>query len=335
MTTPNHEQCPLCGSGVHVVTDTATGYQQGMTYTILECEGCRSSFASPLEVSDEIYARIYANVANVPGYNRYDRYAREVLARRRPLDYLMAQEESYWAVASHLRQRRGGGERLSVLEVGCGMGYFTHALAQDGFTVTGVDISSEAVSWAREQYGPYYACTTLGELRARGERYDAIIMNQLIEHLPDVHGFLAEAVSLLAPGGELLVTTPNKSAYPDAAWETDHPPVHLWWFGEEALTYLAERHGCTVSFIDFSPFNAAYLRPKLPPVPPADKRPVFDARGELLSSQPLPPISPLRSLLERSGIMDFLRAVRSGFVTDNRWEGPRGPICAAVLRREE
>ncbi|RII27776.1 MAG: hypothetical protein CXR31_05995 [Geobacter sp.] len=333
MTTQRTEKCPLCGCAVHVVTDSATGYQQGRTYTILECEGCLSSFSSPLEVSDEIYGQIYANVRNVPGYNRYFRYAQEILTRRRPLDYLMGQEESYWAVAHHLRKRREAGEKLNILELGCGMGYFTHALAQDGFTVTGVDISSHAVSWAREHYGPYYACTTLDELQARGDRYDAIIMNQLIEHLPDVHGFMADAVSLLSPGGEILITTPNKSAYPDTEWETDLPPVHLWWFGEEALKSLAQHHRCTISFIDFAPFYAAYLRPKFPPVPLVDRQPVFDAHWKLVISQPIPVVSPVRNVLERTGIMDFLRAVRSKFVTGNRWHGSRGPICAAVLRR--
>jgi len=333
MTIQRTENCPLCGCAVHVVTDSAPGYQEGQKFTISECEGCLSSFASPLAVADAIYGHIYNNVRNVPGYNRYFRYAHEVLNQKLPLDYLMRQEESYWAVACHLRNRRSAGDRLNILEVGCGMGYFTHALAKDGFTVTGVDISPQAVAWALEHYGPYYACTTLQELYTGGARYDAIIMNQLIEHLPDVHAFTAEAVALLSPGGELLITTPNKSAYPDAEWETDHPPVHLWWFGEESLKFLAQHHGCTVSFIDFSPFYAAYLRPKLPPVPMCDKQPIFDAKGKLLLSQSLPPVSSLRRCLEQAGVMDFLRTIRSRIVTRNRWRGAQGPICAAVLRR--
>ena len=327
------ENCPLCGCGVHVVSDAAPGYQQGQTFTICECDGCRASFAWPLAVADAIYGQIYANVRNVPGYNRYFRYAHEVLNQKQPLDYLMGQEESYWAVVCHLRKRRSAGGRLNILEVGCGMGYFTHALAKDGFTVTGVDISPQAVAWALEHYGPYYAGKTLQELQARGDRYDAIIMNQLIEHLPDVHGFIAAAVALLSPGGELLITTPNKSAYPDAKWETDLPPVHLWWFGEEAMSLLAERHDCTVTFIDFAPFYAANFRIKTAPVPMGDKQPVFDASGTLLISQPLPPVSPVRKLLEQTGVMDFLRTLRANIVTRNRWRGARGPICAAVLRR--
>jgi len=87
-----------------------------------------------------------------------------------------------------------------------------------------VDISSKAIAWAREHYGPYYAEKTLGDLKAQATRYDMVIMNQLIEHLPDVHPFLDEALGLLTEGGELIVTTPNKSAYPGAIWETDLPP---------------------------------------------------------------------------------------------------------------
>ncbi|OGW33760.1 MAG: hypothetical protein A2X58_05815 [Nitrospirae bacterium GWC2_56_14] len=333
MTREDRERCRLCGGTSHRLVGAAPGYQENRTYTICECESCLASFAFPLEADDALYGHIYRNIRSVPGYNRYYRYAYEVLAWQRPLAYLIRQEESYWAVARHLRTRRAAGTAPSVLEIGCGMGYFTHALAEDGFSVTGVDISSQAIAWARDHYGNRYETATLGDLKARRTKYDAIIMNQLVEHLPDINGFIAEALELLSRDGELIITTPNKSAFPDADWETDLPPVHLWWLGEDAMKHLAKQHACELVFMDFSTFYDSCVRPRLQATPVASRKPVLDAQGSVLHGQELPPLGGFRRVLERTGALDILRRTRAEMSGCVRWHGARGPIIAAVLRR--
>jgi len=325
--------CLLCAQPVRVVAERTIGYQAGQQFTIMECEGCRASYALPLKVDDAIYGHIYENIRFVPGYNRYHHYAMEVLRQKYALEYLSRQEESYWAVAHHLKkaQKRSGG--MKVLEVGCGLGYFTYALADAGFDVRGVDISPKAIAWAREHYGPYYAERTLADLKAEDTRYDIVIMNQLIEHLPDVNGFLAEALLLLSMEGELILTTPNKSAYPDAIWETDLPPVHLWWFGEESLRYLASSHGCTVSFVDFKPFTDAHVRVKEPLQTPLTGQPVLDEQGTVILRQEITPVNSMKRVLERIGALEILRTVRATFQSKQQWRGSSGPILAAVFRR--
>src|SRR6185369_8216263 len=96
-----------CGQAVHQPGAIAPGYQLGNFYVINECEGCMSSFAAPLEIDDSLYDLIYANARYAPGYNRYFSYAQAVLKQGNPLDYLSRQEESYWAVARHVKARRG------------------------------------------------------------------------------------------------------------------------------------------------------------------------------------------------------------------------------------
>ena len=327
------DKCPLCSQPVHVVAERAPGYQAGQQFTIMACDGCRASHASPLTVVDAVYGHIYENIRYVPGYNRYYHYATEVLRQRHALDYLSRQEESYWAVVRHLKSRRESTGRLKVLEVGCGLGYFSYALARDGFDVTGIDISSKAVAWARSHYGPFYAKKTLADLKSEGFRYDSVLMNQLIEHLPDVHSFLDEALALLAEGGELIVTTPNKSAYPGAIWETELPPVHLWWFSEDSMSYLALSHGCSVSFVDFKSFADSHFRAKEPPQAPLNGQPVLDETGAVIMRREIAPYGPVKRLLDRTGGLDILRAARAALQGKDRWRGSQGPIIAAVFRR--
>jgi SAM-dependent methyltransferase len=326
------DQCRLCGHGIRTVMATAPGYRSGLTYTIKECDHCQASFAAPLEADDSLYELIYANIQSVPGYNRYFEYAREVMTQRAPIAYLSGQEESYWAVASHLAARRKAGDEPTILEVGCGMGYFTHALRRAGFTATGIDLSAQAVAWGRKQYGPWFECTSLHALREAGQRFDVVVMNQLIEHIPDIHPFVAEALSLLTPTGELLLTTPNKSAYPDGEWETELPPVHLWWFGEASMAYIAKHHDCTVEFVDFTPFYAAQSIVRSPATSLATREPVFDADGRLRESQKVSARPAWRSFLERAGLLRVLRRAKKALLGNATWQGASGPICACILR---
>lgn len=328
----NVKKCPLCAHAVHIITTSAPGYQRGTDYWIYECENCLSSFAAPLESNDLLYSLIYTNIQSVPGYNRYFRYAHEVLNQQNPLEYLSRQEESYWAVAQHVVARKTADEELKILEVGCGMGYFSYALHQAGLNVTGVDLSATAVAWACDHYGPFYECISLHALHESGEKYDVIVMNQLIEHIPDVHKFIAEALALLSPKGELLLTTPNKSAYPDAQWETELPPVHLWWFGEKSMNCIARQHECVIDFVDFTSFYDSFAILKSSGTQLRERHSVFDEQGKLLINQDIPLLNFWRNKLKQIGLLKMFRKTKNMLLQRKMWQGACGPICACILR---
>lgn len=322
--------CPSCGGNAELVSDAVEGYQEGLRFSIYTCMLCTASFAVPMQVYYDLYELIYRNIRQVPGYSRYERYAHDVLSVDRPLAYLMSREETYWAVAGHLLQKKRLGKELQILEVGCGLGYFTYALVREGFNACGIDLSREAIAWANDHYGRHYSAETLHTLGTRGKRYDVIVMNQLIEHVVDVNMLVATALTLLAPGGELMITTPNKSDFPNSVWETELPPVHLWWFTEESLRRLAERHGCSATLTDFAPYYRSIPTPK-PPV--RERRPVFDARGRLASVQEAVPLGLLRRTLDQMGALNTLRKIKMSIAGQERRFGSRGPVLAAVLHR--
>jgi SAM-dependent methyltransferase len=199
-----------------------------------------------------LYRSIYVHAARLPGYSRYAEYAKEASNAPDALAFLARREDSYRAIALALESLDP--TRASVLEVGSGLGYLTYALRKRGFNAVGLDLSSSAVADATSRYGPFYECTTL-EARARRteERFDLVVMTELIEHVTDPLALLQEARLLLAPGGRIVVTTPNRDAYPDAAvWRTEQPPVHLIWFSREGLTRLAARAALACEFLTFA-----------------------------------------------------------------------------------
>jgi len=117
--------------------------------------------------------------------------------------------------------RLAGVQRL--LDVGCGPGTFIGNYAPSTEAL-GIDASAPQVAYARRTYGSdrhRFATRTVADLAAAGERFDAVTMIELVEHIEAgaARRLLAEARGLLAPGGRLVLTTPNYgSAWPVIEW---------------------------------------------------------------------------------------------------------------------
>ena len=98
-----------------------------------------------------------------------------------------------------------------VLDVGCGSGWFSAALAAAGFETVGIDVAGEAIRRARAR------CPELefqivgedGELPFAPGSFDAAWLGELLEHVQDCLGVLAAVERVLRPGGQLIATTPD------------------------------------------------------------------------------------------------------------------------------
>lgn len=106
-----------------------------------------------------------------------------------------------------------------VLDVACGTGYGTKILAEAGAIETfGVDISTEAIDYARENYSSENAKFSLGnaeKLDFPDKEFDVIVSFETIEHLNDYCKFLKEIKRVLKEDGTFIVSTPNKALYPE------------------------------------------------------------------------------------------------------------------------
>lgn len=253
--------CALCdGVALKRYTDML-GYQEGMTFDIYECTVCNASFVWPLHSDEAIYNHIYRQAASVPGYTRYYRFAALVTKVPRPLDVLSNLENVYWAIRESLRICFNEKKNISIIEIGSGLGYLTYSLNKAGYATKGLDLSSEAVAHAKDMYGDLYEA---GDLFIVAEQqkgmYDCVVMTELIEHVENPKQFIIAALSLLKSGGKLIMTTPNKSVTEKGTiWQSDVPPVHVWWFAEESISKLATSLGKQYTFLDFTPFTSKFF----------------------------------------------------------------------------
>ncbi|MGH3438812.1 MAG: methyltransferase domain-containing protein [Sciscionella sp.] len=101
-----------------------------------------------------------------------------------------------------------------VLEAGCGEGYGANVLASTAATVIAMDYDEPAIRHAATAYPVVTGVRgNLCCLPARSAGIDVVANFQVIEHLADQAGFLAECFRVLRPGGSLLLSTPNRITF--------------------------------------------------------------------------------------------------------------------------
>jgi 2-polyprenyl-3-methyl-5-hydroxy-6-metoxy-1,4-benzoquinol methylase len=116
-------------------------------------------------------------------------------------------------IARRLRPLLQG--RRKILDFGCGVGYLVPHLAALGLEVTAADHSEAAVAATNARnvgIAGFSGAASPEALVASGRRFDAIVSIEVIEHLSDQHlaAFFAAFSKLLAPGGVVVITTPNE-----------------------------------------------------------------------------------------------------------------------------
>jgi len=105
---------------------------------------------------------------------------------------------------------------LRILDVGCGGGLISEPLARLGAVVTGIDAADANIAVARAHARDAhldidYRQASAEELSAVGERFDAVLALEIVEHVADLDAFLAAAAALVRPGGAFIASTLNRT----------------------------------------------------------------------------------------------------------------------------
>lgn len=200
---------------------------------MLRCRGCGTLFTETVPPGDVLDA-FYGTYYGTDGY-RTKVAGKLALAGRQVL-----------ALRLLVRGRR-------FLDVGCNIGCAVEAARRRGFAATGVELSADAVAIGRSLFP---ACRfvqgTLAAIPAE-ERFDLVMCTEVVEHVPDPAGFLAELTGRVAPRGLLLLTTPNgggRAAEADPMrWAEMKPPEHQQLLTRAGLGLALRRVGLRSYFL--------------------------------------------------------------------------------------
>ena len=223
--------CALCGA-----LETVRLYLK-FGWGIERCRRCGLVYANPRAPESEILRRYsrdyfwneYLPAVGAPG-GRVD--PDFIDGRHAPMLQLV-------------RSRAPRGRRL--LEVGTGAGLFLKAAERAGWEVAGLELSEAAAEFARERLGLDVRQERAEAMTCAAGSFDAAVMFDVIEHLFDPRTVLEAVRRALAPGGALVVSTPNFDAFSRAAlgsaWAVLSPLEHVYYFTEATLSRLLTETG--------------------------------------------------------------------------------------------
>lgn len=136
-----------------------------------------------------------------------------------------------------------------LLDIGCGPGTFLALAREAGWAARGVDINAASVAHCRER-GLDAVAGPFPHPELAGQSFDAIVLNDVLEHLPDPRGAIAAVHHLLASGGVVFISTPDIGSLvariSGTHWLHLKPIEHLTYYDRNTLAQLLTSTGFEV-----------------------------------------------------------------------------------------
>jgi SAM-dependent methyltransferase len=232
---------------------------------IVVCTGCDLAQLEELPSPEEIEALYsegyFEGVGTDAGYEEYANQEKEYLA----------------TFDDDVNRIRDFVTHGSVLDVGCGYGYFVRRALAAGFDAYGVDLSPDGIREAEKHAPGRVFRGTLDEVEALADRrFDVIFASHLIEHIPEPRPLVETLAKRLNEGGIVMFVTPNIESWlarvSGRRWVSFKIPEHVAYYTPTTIRHLLEGAGLEVLATDPAyqyyrlPFLMSKIRELLDPI---------------------------------------------------------------------
>ena len=244
--------CPICFTEVPkgAFKERYISPYNQQEYKLYECPICYLHWWEPLKIIPEFYeSEVFE------GYTSFHEGIRSRIA------------QNHRAFFEYFPKEVKG----KLLDIGCGDGVFLREAKGQGFEVWGIDFDKKSIETAKKSLGvdTLYAMS-LEEFynfaKERGLKFEVITFFEVLEHQDRPKEFLEMVKDLLAEGGYIAGSVPNRESIfhidfhqKISSW-IDHPPHHFLRFSKEALENTLKLTG----FSDIRVYRLDFPKEELP-----------------------------------------------------------------------
>ncbi len=249
----HYSHCPICKSNEIGEQLIAKDYTVSQKYfSVWHCTACTARFTQDVPDQDDI-----------SDYYQSDNYISHSNTKKGFINNLYHIVRNRTLLAKrNMVIAETGKQNGEILDIGCGTGAFLHTMKQAGWGITGLEPDMTARKKAIELYGVNpHESSELFTLSAG--TFNAITMWHVLEHVHELHAYIAQIKSLLAPGGICFIAVPNYTSK-DAATYNEHwaaydVPRHLYHFSPQSMEKLIGQHGLKLNKVKPMWFDSFYV----------------------------------------------------------------------------
>jgi len=247
------DQCPVCKSEqTHFALKARDHTVSGEWFDIWECNHCSLRFT-----------RNAPDQKNSARYYQSENYISHSNTRKGLINTLYHRVRNHTLDTKYKLIRSVTGLKQGAhLDLGAGTGAFVRFMNQQGWQSRGI----EPDETARKMALTHHQTTLLTAEDFQtipAASFDAISLWHVLEHVHQLHSYLARIKSLLKPAGKLFIAVPNYTSLDgtkyQANWAAYDVPRHLYHFSPASMKYLLEASGFKLVRIEPMWFDSFYI----------------------------------------------------------------------------
>lgn len=234
-------RCDFCGAD-----DCSRRYEK-RGFRIVRCRKCGLVYVNPRLKQEKIAALYNADYFRGNGFDTSIDYVKDANDHAAGKDTFTLDDWDCDTILALLKKSRPPAPApYTLLEVGCGTGVFLDKARMHGFDCRGLELSEYAASFARQRGIPVETKSIDTSLYPP-DSFDAVIMREVIEHLPHVMSSLTTVFSWLKQGGVLFMATGNydcpERRLRGGEWSYFMPEGHLTVFSNRTMRNYLRKVG--------------------------------------------------------------------------------------------
>lgn len=249
----NYTSCPACESNEITYQFTTKDYSiSQQEFDIWLCNECTLQFTQNVPSQEDI----------APFY-KSEEYISHSDTKKGVINNL------YHRVRSIMLKRKFNlvnrfAKASTLLDYGCGTGYFPAYVKAQGKSVKAIEIDPDARAYAQNRWGlDVYEPSALSDGTFASHSFSVISLWHVMEHLYKPETYLQRFHQLLHNDGTLIIAVPNYTStdaqHYGEKWAAYDVPRHLWHFSPKSLVRFAFKHGFELLTKEKMPFDSFYV----------------------------------------------------------------------------